>query len=449
MLLALIAMTQALYSEPLRPQFHFTAQKGWLNDPNGLVFYEGEYHLFFQHNPFSTEWGNMTWGHAVSKDLLHWQQLPNAIEPDAKGTIYSGSAIVDHGNTSGLNADLIALYTAAGGKNDASKGQPFTQCLAYSRDKGRTWTKLDKPVINHIAAENRDPKVVWHAPSKKWVLALYLDGETFSLFTSPNLKDWTETQRLQMPGSNECPDFFEIPVAGSKDKKWIFTGANGRYWIGGFDGKVFRPEIAPMAVEFGAHNYAVQTYDNLKDRRVQIGWMNGGSFPNMPFNQQMTIPCDLTLLKTSDGLRLFRYPIAEIEKLWTGTSPIRIQQAPANETAPFSGSVPDSDLLDVEAEFEAGDKPTILHLSGYQVSYDPLAKTLTALGRTAYLAPEKGRIKLRVLLDRTSLEVFGNDGRVSLSTCKSPNSAPKNAFLSTPNPTTAKATARTLKSVWK
>lgn len=436
MVLAAIAMSQALYSEPLRPLFHFTAEKGWLNDPNGLVYANGEYHLFFQHNPFGTEWGNMTWGHAVSTDLVHWKQLPNAIEPDERGTIYSGSAVTDPENTSGLNADLIAFYTSAGGKSDASKGQPFTQSLAYSRDKGRTFVKLPKPIISHIEAENRDPKVAWHAASRSWVLALYLDHERFALFTSRNLKDWTLVQNLVMPGSAECPDFFEMPVMGSRERKWVFTSANGRYRIGSFDGKKFRPETAPQQVEFGGNNYAVQTYYGLpKERHVQIGWMNGGSYPGMPFNQQMTFPCELTLRKTPEGLRLFRYPIAEIEKLY------------ATKFDASAGQAPGWPAMDVEASFEAGDKPTQLLINGQTITYDPVAKTLTALNRSAVLEPVKGRIHLRVLVDRTSLEVFGNGGRVSLSSCMGlPTTF--GVELEPAVPAGAQCMARRLKPIW-
>lgn len=409
MVLAALAMTQALYSEPLRPQFHFTSEKGWLNDPNGLVYYEGEYHLFFQHNPFGTEWGNMTWGHAVSRDLVRWKQLPHAIEPDARGTIYSGSAVTDPKNTSGLNADIIALYTSAGGKNDASKGQPFTQSLAYSRDEGRTFTKLANPILGHIAAENRDPKVAWYEPTKRWVMSLYLDHEEFAIFVSDNLQNWTRTQRFSLPGAAECPDFFEMPVVGSKEKRWVFTGANGLYWVGTFDGRQFLPEGAPRHVEFGGNNYAVQTYYGLpNDRRVQIGWMRGGGFPGMPFNQQMTFPCELTLRKTKDGLRLYRYPVREIENLW-------------GERQAFEAEVksPVSECCDVEVEFDAGREATTLRVNEADITYDPITKVLSVFGRSAYLEPENGKIKLRVLADRTSIEVFGNDGRVSLSVSRS------------------------------
>ena len=202
----------SLYNEKYRPQFHFTPQKGWTNDPNGLVFYKGEYHLFFQHNPFDTKWGNMTWGHAVSHDLVHWKQLANAIEPDTRGTIFSGSAVVDDDNTAGLQSGeektLVAIYAAAGGTSPESKGQPFTQCIAYSNDRGRTWTKYSgNPVVPHILADNRDPKVVWHSPTKQWIMVLFLDGNTFRFLASPNLKNWTTLHDINGSGRRGVPRF--------------------------------------------------------------------------------------------------------------------------------------------------------------------------------------------------------------------------------------------------
>ena len=198
-----------VYDEPLRPQFHFTSSSDWLNDPNGLVFYEGEYHLFFQRVPGSND-GNTavkSWGHAVSADLVHWKQLDDAILPDANGSIWSGSAVVDGNNTSGFGRDgkppLIAIYTRMDDKNTSD------QRLAYSTDKGRTWTKYDKAVVPHINGINRDPKVIWHEPTKQWVMALYLDERHhFALYTSPNLKDWTKLQDVTLEGDDECPDFF-------------------------------------------------------------------------------------------------------------------------------------------------------------------------------------------------------------------------------------------------
>jgi len=185
--------------------------KNWTNDPNGLVYYKGEYHLFFQHNPTGINWGNMTWGHAVSKDLVHWAQLDNAIERDKLGTIFSGSAVVDWENTSGFgSADekaLVCIYTAAGGSSPESSGQPFTQCIAYSTD-GRKFTKYDKnPVLGNIIGGNRDPKVIWYAGEKKWVMALFIDGDTYAIFESKDLKSWTKLQDIKFPGHGEYPDF--------------------------------------------------------------------------------------------------------------------------------------------------------------------------------------------------------------------------------------------------
>lgn len=440
-----------LYGETYRPQFHFTPTKGWTNDPNGMVYYKGEYHLFFQHNPFGTAWGNMTWGHALSKDLVHWQQLPNALEPDALGTMFSGSAVVDWENTTGFRTGkekpLVAIYTAAGDTSPASKGQPFTQCIAYSNDRGRTWIKYaGNPVLKHIVGGNRDPKVIWHAPTHRWIMALYLGGSTYALYASPDLKTWTKLQDVVMPDCSECPDFFPLPVSGptavSRTKasdagsaanalaaadnrnantdpsKWVFTSASGRYLVGEFDGQKFTPEAGPLQVDYGANYYAVQTYSDIQPedgRRIQIAWMSGGRYPKMPFNQQMSFPCTLTLRRTADGLRLYRWPVAEISRLYAGEhrySNLTVHTG-ANPLHGLSG-----EPWDIEAEFEVRDALAFgLRVRGQEIRYSVQDGTLTCLDRTAPLKPESGRVRLRVLADRTSLEVFGNGGRVSLTSC--------------------------------
>ena len=283
---------QPLYNETYRPQFHFSSKAGWLNDPNGLVFYKGEYHLFFQHNPKGNKWGNMTWGHAVSPDLLHWTQLPNALEPDKMGTQFSGSAFVDWNNTAGFQtgaaSPLIAMYTAAGGTSPESQGRRFTQCIAYSNDAGRTWTKYrGNPVLDFIAGENRDPKVIWHEPSKKWILALYIDRNgAYGLFSSSDLKQWTSLQELTVPGHGECPDFFPLALDGKQqDLRWVFTTASGHYLVGKFDGTRFSDETGTQALDEGANFYAVQSYSDIPSadgRRIQISWMNGGRIRGCP-----------------------------------------------------------------------------------------------------------------------------------------------------------------------
>ena len=416
-----------LYAETYRPQFHFTASKNWLNDPNGLVFFKGEYHLFFQHNPLGIDWGNMTWGHAVSSDLVHWKQIEDALKPDALGTTFSGSAVVDWHNTSGFQTagsespPLVALYTAAGGTSPESKGQPFTQCLAYSNDAGRTWTKYaSNPVLPHIAGENRDPKVVWYAQTKSWIMALYLDKSEFAFFSSPNLKEWTLLQKMDVPGVSECPDFFPMPVVGSPGlEKWVWTAANGHYLVGTFDGHKFTPETDGLRqVDFGGNYYAVQSYSDIQEkdgRRIQIAWMTSGSYPQMPFNQQMSVPCTLTLHQTSDGLRLFREPVAEISKLHA-KSHVWHNLTVSPDDNPLRDLK--SELWDIEAEFEPGTATEIgLTVRGEAIVYDVRKKTLTCLSHTAPLELEGGKLKLRILADRTTLEVFGNSGRVSLTSC--------------------------------
>lgn len=398
---------EPLYHEKYRPQFHFSSKSNWLNDPNGLVYYDGLYHLFYQHNPAGIQWGNMTWGHAVSTDLIHWQQRPNAIEPDALGTIYSGSAALDKANSTGFgtpeNPPLVAMYTAA--------GKPFTQGLAYSVDKGKTWTKYSgNPVIQHIVNENRDPRIFWHEPTKKWVMALYLDGEEFAIFGSTNLKEWTELSRLTLPGSSECPELFEIPIEGSHETKWIFFGANYRYLVGTFDGKTFTPEQNPIQGDFGANFYASQTYNNTPDhRRIQIAWMNGqGPYPNMPFNQQMSFPCELNLVRTTNGLRLLRHPIKEIEKL-------RIRHVSLNQMKssdiPLKGGLYD---IAFKADLSASHS-MMLSIGSVDVHIDRDKGEISCLGRTAPVDLSGGTADIRILVDRSSIEIFAQSGIVSMT----------------------------------
>jgi len=416
----------AMYKESLRPQFHFTPRRGWTNDPNGLVYYDGEYHLFFQHNPYGVKWGNMTWGQAVSKDLLHWTELPDAIHPDALGTIFSGSAVVDEHNTTGWQTGpdkpLVCIYTSAGGTNRASRGVPFSQSIAWSADRGRTWTKYDKnPVLANVHGGNRDPKVFWHAPGKQWVMLLYLDrrGE-FGLFGSPDLKQWTKLSDLAFPEGHECPDLFELPVDGDAAKsRWVAWEAGGRYLLGRFDGRTFTAESGPHPTRFGANDYAAQTYSDIPaadGRRIQIAWMQGGKYPEMPFNQQMSVPRELSLRTTPAGIRLCFAPIREIERLrgkrhaWKD---LALRPDGENPLAQLAG-----ELFDIEAEFEPGAAAKVgLLIRGQKIEYTAADKQLTALGRTAPLPPLAGRVKLRILVDRASVEVFADDGLVQMATC--------------------------------
>jgi len=416
--------SEKLYDERWRPQFHFSPARNWTNDPNGMVFYKGEYHLFFQHNPTGLDWGNMTWGHAVSGDMLHWTQRKNAILPDEFGTIFSGSAVVDWNNTAGFQSGqqpvIVCIYTSAGGTSPESKGRPFTQSIAYSNDCGRTWVKYAKnPVLGHIAGSNRDPKVFWHEPSRKWIMALFLDGNVYALLGSSNLKDWTKLCEVSVPGAGECPDCFALPVDGNaKNTKWVFWAANNSYLLGGFDGTTFKKEAGPLQSHWGKNRYAAQTFSDIPasdGRRIQIAWMNGGQYPGMPFNQQMSFPVTLSLQTFPEGVRLCMLPVKEIGLLhtkrhsWSGT---RI--GPGDN--PLAGMT--GELFDIRGEIEPGGATQFgLKVRGVPILYDSKAKRLSCLGASAPVDMVAGRLKLHVLVDRSSLEIFAGRGEVNMAYC--------------------------------
>ena len=404
-----ITGAENLYREEFRPQFHFSPMRGWNNDPNGMVYYDGEYHLFFQHNPFGWNWGNMTWGHAVSKDLVHWEELGDAIHPDELGTIYSGSAVVDWKNTTGFQTGdeppLVAIYTSSGGNNPASKGQPHTQSLAYSNDKGRTWTVYENnPVQGHIEGSNRDPKVIWYEPNNEWVIVLFLENKELAFFTSKDLITWELQSRL--PNFHECPELFELPVDGdTSNMKWVVYGADGSYYIGEFDGKTFTPESEVLPFQYGNCFYASQTFSDIPaedGRRIQIAWGRIGH-EAMPFNQMMDFPVELSLHTTEKGIRMFANPVQEIELLHK-----KVHQV---DGASLEGIT--SDLLHINAEITVGKADEIAFIvRGVPVTYDVKKETLTCLDKVASLSLQNGQLRLELLVDRMSIEIFGNEGQV-------------------------------------
>jgi fructan beta-fructosidase len=421
--------SEHLYRETHRPQFHFTPQEMWMNDPNGLVYYRGEYHMYFQADPTSMRGsGYKIWGHALSRDLVHWKQLADAIEVDELGTIWSGSAVVDWRNTGGFQTDdepaLVAFYTSAGAH--AIPPKPFTQSIAYSVDRGRTWTKYaGNPVLGHVRAANRDPKVIWHEPTNRWVMALYLDGNEYALYGSTDLRSWQHLSNLVLPGASECPDMFELAVDGDpKDTRWVFWGANGSYLVGSFDGVTLAPEQDVQCVELGANGYAAQTFSDIPagdDRRIQVSWMRGGKYPEMPFNQQMSFPVVLTLHATPQGIRMFREPVREIELLHDRTHAWRDRALePARPLIPET----EHKLFDVRLEIEPGSAETFaVRVRGLDLVYDVAKQSVTFGSRSAPLPLEKGAVRLQLLVDLTSLEVFGNSGLVSMSFCFLPEAA--------------------------
>ena len=254
---------------PYRPRLHYTPAYGWVNDPNGLVYVDGVYHMFHQYNPYSTEWQNMSWGHATSTDLMHWEEQEVASTPDEYGTMYSGCALVDEKNTAGYGKDaLLFFYTAAGGMNEWSKeaGNLFTQKLMWSTDGTKTLHKRDEELVPWIVGENRDPKVFWHAESNAYVMIMYLEENDFLILRSADLLHWEQTQKMTVPGMWECPLLIEVPVEGTDKKEWVFWSADGYYQIGSFDGYTFQTKTERKMAYFSRRAYAAQNFVNVGER---------------------------------------------------------------------------------------------------------------------------------------------------------------------------------------
>lgn len=403
-----IAGAENLYQESLRPQFHFSSRRGWLNDANGLVYYAGEFHLFYQHNPYGWNWGNMHWGHAVSSDLVRWKELPIGIYPHAYGDmVYSGSAVMDWANTSGFktgtNEVMVAAYTST------ARGE----CIAFSNDRGRTFTDYEgNPVVAH---SGRDPRLFWFAPSNHWVMVVYDESPNqphgMAFYSSTNLRDWTYRSRI--PGLFECPDLFALPVDGETiNQKWILNDASGGYLIGQFDGSTFTPETQKLNGNSGNAFYASQTYSEMPagdSRRVQISW-GQISTPGMPFNQMMLFPTELTLRTTSNGIKLCAEPVREIANLhdneyaWSN-----LNLSPGEN--PFWGIR--GDLFELRAEFDPGNSAQVnFAFRGVPVTYNSGAQQISCNGMTASLPIKNGVVQLQILVDRTSIEIFGNDGEL-------------------------------------
>ncbi|MFI4860441.1 MAG: GH32 C-terminal domain-containing protein [Phycisphaerales bacterium JB063] len=416
-----------VFEEAYRPQYHFTSARGWLNDPNGLVYHDGAWHLYYQHNPFGTQWDNMTWGHATSDDLIHWRQQPIGLHPqNAEDMAYSGSAVVDHHNTSGWASNgkpaIVAAYTSTG------RGE----CIVYSTDGGMTFTEYEgNPVIDH---DGRDPRIFWYEPGQHWCMVLYsvVEGRNcFTFYTSPDLKQWA----YQSTRNDwfECPDLVELPVEGdSSQTRWMLLGASGHYQLGSFDGKTFTPDSDQRLELWYGDNYAGQRYTNTPDGRViYIGWarhLHTGSDhqqrEGMPFNQQMSIPMTLTLRETPDGLRVHARPVHELEAIRGETAQIQgvdISNGPVQ--------LPGGELLDIELLLAVGDAETItLDVRGRQVTINTAERRVTCGHASAPVSITDGKVHLRLLVDRMSTEVFINHGRSVL--CDASANAADNRSIS-------------------
>jgi fructan beta-fructosidase len=331
-----------IFQELFRPQVHFTPPQNFMNDPNGLIYHKGEYHLFYQYNPYGSEWGHMSWGHAISSDLMHWKHLPVAIREEDDIMIFSGSAVYDRENSTGLangtTGPLIAIFTG-----HDNKQQFQTQNLAFSNNKGLTWTKFKKnPVLNLRLRHFRDPKVFWFEKKRKWIMVVSLaDRKVIRFYCSVDLKNWQYISDFGSAGMIdtqfwECPDLFKLPVENEKHStKWVLKvdvidnavagGSGSQYFVGHFNGKEFLNDNSPdkiLWVDYGKDFYAAQTFNNLpksQKRVVWIAWMNNWQYanhlPTSPWRGQMTIPRKLSLIKTENGIRLIQQPVNEIKKL--------------------------------------------------------------------------------------------------------------------------------------
>ena len=439
-------VTEPLYRETLRPQFHFTArqwtmdrlnpgtqQEGWVNDLNGLIYYEGEYHLFAQ------RWAKC-WIHAVSRDLIHWTELEPAFWEEHPGSgVQSGTCVVDYNNTSGLSPDkatppLIAFFP---------RWDNRVQCISYSLDHGRTWKFYDQnPILVH---PERDPKVFWYAPGNHWVMMLYGDSQ-YHILTSTNLLSWQD-EHHPIPDSYECPDFFELPIDGDRSQmKWVLIQGNGKFSIGTFNGTAFKEETSRLPCDVGPNFYATETWANTETgdgRRIQTAWMREPGFPNMPFNQQISFPCELTLHTTPNGLRIFRQPIHEIELLHKGQDAWTNRVLKADQVLPLE---PSGQLYDIRAEVSIPDGARLtFHLRGV-----PVILTAKSLESGNPPAAVSGQIKtVQILLDRASIEAYVNQGEISSTRFVLPNESGLSVEAEGGGVTIQSLTIYSLNSAWR
>jgi fructan beta-fructosidase len=481
-------MDQSTYQEAFRPQFHFTPERNWMNDPNGMVYYDGKYHLFYQYNPFGDKWGHMSWGHAVSNDLVHWKHLPLALSEQGEIMMFSGSAVIDFANTSGFGKDgqppIVAIYTGHREETEHTK-RLEDQRLAYSNDRGRTWTHYSgNPIIDIGAPEFRDPKVFWHEATSRWIMVVVLSNEKkMRLYASPDLKNWTQLSEFGPAGAWrdpiiwECPDLFPLEVEGEPSvTKWVLIvsvnpggpagGSGTQYFIGDFDGTQFvldsdHPSDVSLWLDHGSDFYAAVTWSNVPEsdgRRILIGWMSNWAYtqdvPTAPWRSAMTVPRCLKLRRTSEGLRLAQEPVHELKKLREEPALVFPGGSFAEADKWLSQQRNLRELLDVEMTFSEvfPDTSFVINIRTgagevTAIAVDPesgklaVDRTHSGLSRfhPAFSASCKHeapmeiinrRLAIRFLLDTSSLEVFVQDGGTALTDLIFPTAGKRSISLS-------------------
>lgn len=452
---------EAIKKSAYRPLWHFAPQQNWINDPNGLVFFNGEYHLFYQYHPAGTTWGPMHWGHAVSKDLVRWEELEIALYPDENGTIFSGSAVVDWHNTTGFFPEepgLVAIFTS----HLEVKGEPTvqTQSLAYSKDNGRSWTKYEgNPVLRAPEKPDfRDPKVFWHKESSKWIMVLAV-GQTISIYSSLDLKAWeTESEFGDGVGFHggvwECPDLFPLTIEGTEESKWVLLvsvgdnpefdeGSRTQYFVGQFDGSVFTPDDAELRwLDFGRDNYAGVSFSDIPEedgRRIYIAWMSNWRYanhvPSNGFRGSMTAARRLGLKRSEENgdVVIVQHPVEEIGQYFSKESSVVKDVLLADgATQPINCTL-DTFELRLEAEqIEAEQFGIIIHHTEEQyttIQYTAQDHTITLLREHAgphdfsdmFAKPQQMKLapadslNLRILVDAASIELFLADGTFAMT----------------------------------
>lgn len=436
--------------EKFRPVYHHTPAYGWMNDPNGMFYKDGVYHLYFQYNPYGSVWGNMHWGHSTSTDLMHWKFEGCAIVPDAWGAIFSGSCVVDHENTAGFGKEaVVAFYTSA---KSTPWGDIQMQSMAYSLDNGKTFTKYEgNPILTSSEKDFRDPKVFWYAPGKHWVMILAV-GQHMEIYSSVNLKKWKkESEFGAMQGAHggvwECPDLVEIPVEGTREKKWVlicnlnpggpFGGSAAQYFVGSFDGKKFVNESPTQTkwMDWGKDNYATVTWNNAPDGRcIALGWMSNWQYannvPTRQYRSANTLARDLTLYREGQELYLKSTPSVEVKK--ARGKKVSIPSFRVSEKHEIVNLFEDNQgAYEVEILIQNAGASKIafclLNDKGEKVSmYYDLNRKQFVMDRSesgtvdfskdfpaVTVAPENvdKELTLRLFVDRSSIEAFGEDGK--------------------------------------
>ena len=483
------------FEEPQRPKFHFSPPFGWLNDPNGLVYHDGVYHLFYQYYPHATVWGPMHWGHAVSKDMVQWEHKPIALFPDEKGMIFSGSAVEDTKNTSGFGKDgkvpLVAIFTYHSMQGEKAGRIDFqTQGIAYSLDNGDTWIKYEgNPVLGNMGIKDlRDPKVFWHEETQSWIMVL-VAGDHAKLYRSKNLKDWDNISDFgedqgAKGGVWECPDLFPLAVTDTGEEKWVLIisigngGPNGgsaaQYFVGDFDGTTFTSDQTRHKwLDWGTDNYAGVTYNNTPSGdRIFIGWMSNWQYalktPTTSWRSAMTLPRELSLQKINGDYVLHNYPLSAVEALADKAqgkdadisvgAPYSEEHADLNQ-ALISFTAPKQDFK-LTFSNEKGEKTTLL----LDAASNLLMLDRTQSGSTGFhyefgnklhyaaLENVSNNLKLDIFLDASSIEVFLNKGQYVMTEQLFP-SAPY-TYLEIENLATGELQLKNIKvrpirSVWK